>query len=116
MADGLGLPMTVPEIPVDTPTADRVRTVVSIVQREAFEDAELRFDQIQPRCLGGRPDGMNSQSAKQREHARMIVNVLEVVEHHVEPLAAIAAPQPAKRVTGLADAFPLAKESIQAVG
>src|SRR6202007_320458 len=60
--------------------------------------------------------GMNPESSEQRQHARMIVNVLEVVEHDEQPFAAVAPAQSGERVTDLAHTFALAEEAVQAVG
>lgn len=38
--------------------------VIRVGKREALEDAELRLDQVEPRRLGRRPDGLNAQVAQ----------------------------------------------------
>jgi hypothetical protein len=87
-------------------------SVVCVVQGEY---AELRFDQVQPRGRGRRPDRMNPESPKECKDSRMVVDVLEVVEDHEEPFAAVTA-APGGRTHRRSDAFALAEEAVEAVG
>src|SRR5262245_53045691 len=109
---------TVPiaQVAVDASPAHLVRQVIRVREREALEHPELRLDQIQPRGLGRRWHGMDPEAAQQPQEARMIVDVVQVVHDHEEPLSGIAGPQPPKRAADLDDAVAAAKQAVETVG
>src|SRR5262245_47258954 len=108
--------VTIAQVSVDASPADVVRRVIRVHEREALQYAELRLDQIQPRGLGGRRHGMDSEAVQQPQEARMIVDVVQVVHDHEEPLSRIASPQPPERVADLDDALAAAKHPVETVG
>jgi len=54
--------MTIPQGAVDTPPTHAMVRVVRVRQREALEDAESGFDQIQPRSLGRRRHRLDAEA------------------------------------------------------
>ena len=60
----------------------RATGIIRVRQGEAFEDAELRFNQIEPGGFGRGPDGLDPKLAQQGKKARMIVDVAQVVQNH----------------------------------
>ena len=55
------LAMAVAEIAVDSAVAVLVAGVVGVGEGEAFQDAELGFDQVQPGSLGRGPQRMDAE-------------------------------------------------------
>lgn len=41
--------MAVAQVAIDAASADGVRRVICVCDRESLQDAKLRFDQVQPR-------------------------------------------------------------------
>ena len=64
----------------------RIVGVILIRQADVCEDAELRFDQIEPGDFGGRPHGLDSELPRRR-----IVDLAQVVQNHEEPLSRMCA-------------------------
>jgi hypothetical protein len=48
------------------------------------------FDEVRPGSLSGGEDGVNAQSLKEGQEARVVVDVVEVVQDHEESLSGIA--------------------------
>jgi hypothetical protein len=74
---------------VDAATPSHVGGVAGIGQGEAFQESELYFDQVEPGGFRRRPDRPNVESSKQGKEARMIVDVVQVVQNHKLLLARI---------------------------
>lgn len=74
------------------------------------------FDQVEPRGLGGRPHRVDAKLLEQREEARMVVDLMQVIRDHVELLPRVAAAQPLEGVEQLGQTFALAKQPIEAIG
>src|SRR5262245_19185219 len=108
--------VTIAQVAVDAAPAHLVRRVIRVRQREALEHAELRLDQIQPRGRGWRRYGMDSETAQQPQEARVIMNVMQIVHDHEEPLPGIAGPQPPERVADFGDSLAAAKHAVETVG
>jgi len=60
----------------------RIVGVLSIRQADVCEDAELRFDQIEPGDFGGWPHGLDSELPQ-----RKIVDLAQVVRNQEKPLS-----------------------------
>ena len=54
--------MSVAEISIDASTPGGMAGIIRVRQGEAFEDAELRFNEIEPGGFRGRPDGLDPES------------------------------------------------------
>jgi hypothetical protein len=65
--------------------------IVGVGEREPLQDAELGFDELQPRGFGGGPDRLNAKSLQQGQEAGMVMNVVEIVEDDEEFATGIAA-------------------------
>src|SRR5215471_4394567 len=86
------------------------------VKSEAFEDAELRFNQVEPGGFRGRPHGLDPELPQQGEKARMIVDVAQVVQNHEKPLPRITTAQTTKSFADVRDGLAAAKHATEAVG
>jgi hypothetical protein len=53
--------------------------IVSIGQGEAFEDSELRFDEIAPGSFRGCTNGLDPEPPQEDQEAGMIVDVAQIV-------------------------------------
>src|SRR5215470_5758755 len=95
------LAMTIVEIAVDATVALLMAGIVGVGQGEAFQDAELGFDQVQPGSLGRGPHRPNAELFYQGQKVRMVMNVVQIVEDHKQTGSRIAAPQPPKGVAKL---------------
>src|SRR5207245_2889578 len=82
--------MAMSQVSVDPLPAYPVARVVSVREREALEHAELGFDEVEPRGLRRRRHRLDAQPPQQRQEARMIMDVAQVVHDHEEPLVRIA--------------------------
>src|SRR4029450_13657536 len=108
-------PMAVAPVSVDALPTDTGRLVISVRQREALEDAELRFDQVQPRGFSRRQHGLDPQPAEQLQEARMVMDIVQIVHDHEEPFARRTSPQPPEGLAGRGDTLTPAKQTIEAV-
>src|SRR5690349_12201334 len=82
------------QVTIDTAPPDRVSGIVGIGHGEALQDAELRFDQVQPGGLGWCPYRMDVQLAHEGEDGWVVVNVMQIVQNDEQPPVRIALPQP----------------------
>jgi hypothetical protein len=108
-------PVAVAQIAVDALPADAMRWVVGVRQREAFQHAELRLDEVQPGGLCRCRHGVDVQPAQQRQEPWMVMDVAQVVQDHEQPFTRIAGPQASEGLADLGDAFAPAKYSVEAV-
>ena len=67
--------VAIADIAHDPTATDEVGWIVGVREREALQDPELRFDQVEPRRIGGCEHRMDPQPAQGREEARVIVDV-----------------------------------------
>ena len=70
---------------------------------------------VQPRSIGGRPHRMDTQFAHQGKDSRVIVNVVQVVQEHVEPTAWIALAQGLEGLADVDDALVLGEDALQTI-
>ena len=54
--------VSVAEISIDATAPRRMAGIIRVRQGETFEDAELRFNEIEPGGFRGRPDGLDPES------------------------------------------------------
>src|SRR5712692_11159425 len=92
--------VAVAEVAVDAAPAGDMVAVVRAGERGSLRHAEVGFDGVEPGGIRGRPDGVNVQAPEQGQEARMIMDVVQVIQNDEEALAWIARPQAPK---GLAD-------------
>jgi hypothetical protein len=76
----------------------------------------LSFDQVEPRRLSGSEHGSNAKLAQEAEKTWVIVDIVQVVQDHEEPLAWVAGPQPPQGVEEVRQPFLATKDSAQAIG
>src|SRR4030095_15085953 len=81
--------VSVPEVTVDATAPDDVVEVVGVGEGEALEDSKVGLEEVEPRVFGRREDGTDAQPAQEGEKARVIVDVVQVVEDHVQSLAGV---------------------------
>jgi len=110
------LAIPVSQVSVDPTATLDMLGIVGVPQGKALQDAELRFDQVQPRGFGRRPDRMDAQALERREQPRVIVDVVEVVQNHEQTRARVASPQPLEGLDQIGHALALSKQTAQAVG
>ena len=85
--------VAVAEVAVDAaPTGDMV-AVVRAGEGGPLRDPEVRFDGIEPGGVGGRGDRVDVQTPEQRQEARMIMDVVQVIHNDEEALARVAGAQ-----------------------
>src|SRR6516162_4103059 len=104
--------MSIPKIGVDpiSPTL-----FIGISERELLKHPKLGLNQVQPRSLGGRPCRMDMQVLEQSEEPGMVVDVVQVVEDHVQALPRVAFTQLAERLADFGDATTRAKNAVQVI-
>ena len=107
--------VSVAEISVDAATPGRMAGIIRIGQGEAFQDAELRFDQVEPGSFRRCPGGLDSESSQQSEETGMIVDVAQVVQNYKKSLSRIATTQAAKGFAKVQDCLATAEQATQAV-
>src|SRR6266849_11128642 len=108
--------VAVAEVAVDAaPTGDMV-AIVRASEGGPLCDPEVRFDGIEPGGVGGRGDRVDVQAPEQRQEARMIMDVVQVIHNDEETLARVARPQPPKSLADLDDPLPSPEQATQAVG
>jgi len=107
--------VTVTKISVDATTPGRMAGIIGVGYGEAFQDAELCFDQIEPGGLRRRPDGLDPQSPQPSKETEMIVDVAQIVQNHKKPLARVATAQAAKGLADVRDGLATAEQATEAV-
>src|SRR3972149_8411069 len=110
------LAVTIAQIAVDATASDRVAGVVGVGQGEALERTEMSLDEVEPGGVGRRPHRGYAKPLEQREEARVIVGLMQVIHDDVELLPRIATAQPLEGFEELGQAFSLAKQPVEAVG
>src|SRR5258705_13632366 len=101
---------------VDGAPRGNVVGVARAGKRGPLRDPEVRFDGIEPGGVGGRGDRVDVQAPEQRQDARMIMDVVQVIHNDEEALARVARPQPPKGLAHLDDPFAPPEQAAQAVG
>ena len=107
--------MSIPKIGVDPISPTLMVGIIGIGERELLKHPKLGLNQVQPRSLGGRPYRVDMQFFEQREEAGMVVDVVQVVEHHVQALPRVAFTQLAERLADFGDATARAKNAVQVI-
>ena len=59
--------VSIAEISINAATPGRMAGIIGVRQGEAFEDAELRFNQIEPGGFRGRPDGLDAEPPQESQ-------------------------------------------------
>src|SRR5215467_2458762 len=108
--------VSVAEISINAPAPGRMVGIIGVRQGEAFEDAELRFNQIEPGGFCGCPDGFDAESPQERQKAGMVVDVAQIVQNHEKPLSRITTAQATKSFADVQDGLATAKHAREAVG
>src|SRR5512134_652979 len=108
--------MSVAQIAVDATASDRVTGIIGVGQREALERTEMGLDEVQPRGVGGGPHRVDAKPLEQREEARVVMSLMQVIHDDVELLPGVAAAQPLERLEQFGQALALVKHPIEAVG
>ena len=108
--------ITVAKVTIDAAPARNMVAVVGASEGGARRDSELSLNGIEPRRFGRRPHGMDVQAAEQSQEARMIVDIVQIIQDDEEALARVASPQPAKGLAHLDDPFAPPEQAAQAVG
>jgi hypothetical protein len=106
--------VAIAQVTIDATTTDRVAWVADVGQGEAIECAEVSFDQIQPGSLGRGTRWADAKPLEQREEARVVMQLKQVIHDHEEPLARVAAAQSPEGLEQLGQAFALAKQPVEA--
>jgi hypothetical protein len=108
--------MAVAQVAINTASAGPVGRVISVCDRESLQDSKLRFDQIQPRRFRGSSHGVNVQTAQHSRETRVIMDIVQVVQNHEQPLTWVASPQPNEGLCNFPDALPASEDTVQAIG
>src|SRR5215469_2307916 len=108
--------VAVAKVAVDAAPAGNMVTVVGARERRPFRDPEVGLDSVEPGGVRRRGHRMDVQPPEQREKARMIMDVVQVIHDDEEPFAWVAGPQPPKGLAHLDETLAPAKEPAQAVG
>jgi hypothetical protein len=116
MREQVELFVAVAEIAVDAASAEDVLEVVGIAEREAPQDTEVGFDEIEPGSLGRSEDGVDAEPAKEGQEAGVVVDVVEVVHDHEEFLARVAGPEATERLEEIRQSLLAAEDATEAVG
>lgn len=87
------LPIAIAGVAGETVPTHGVARVIRGVGRGPFHHAELRLDQLEPRRIRRREHRRDTELTQQLEEARVVVDVGEVIEDHVEPAPGIAGAQ-----------------------
>src|ERR1700730_4053532 len=108
--------VAVPEVSIDAPPAGDMVAIVRAGERGPLRHPEVRFDGIEPGGVGRRGHRVDVQAPEQRQEARMIMDVVQVIHNDEEALARVARPQPPKGLAHLDDALAPPEQATQAVG
>src|SRR5262249_60391663 len=92
--------VAVGQVPIDAPAAGDVVAIVRARERGPLGDAEVGFDGIEPRRVGGSPHRLNPKPAEQGQEAGLIVKFPRIIHDDEQSLAGEARVQPPE---GLAD-------------
>src|SRR5262249_9628217 len=109
-------PVSVAKVSVDPATTHDVIEIVGVRKGESLEHAELSFDQVEPGGFGRGEHGSDAKLAQEAEKARVVVDIVQVVQDHEEPLAWVAGPQPPEGVEEMGQPFLATKDPTQAIG
>ena len=55
---------------------------------------------------------MNVQAMQQGQKTRMVMDIVQIVQNHEQPLTRIAAPQPDEGLRDFPDAFPASEHTV----
>src|SRR5262245_1578154 len=92
--------VAVGQVPIDAPAAGDGVAIVRARERGPLGDAEVGFDGIEPRRVGGSPHRLNPKPAEQGQEAGMIVHVPQIIHDDEQSPAWVARAQTPE---GLAD-------------
>jgi len=107
--------MSIAEVSVYAATPGHVSGIVGIRQGEAFEDPELRFNEIEPGSFRGCPNGLDAEPPPQGQEAGMIVDVVQIVQNHKKSFSRIAVAQIAEGFADVQDGLATTKQATEAV-
>jgi hypothetical protein len=107
--------VSIPEVGVDTISPALMIGIIGIGEREFLEHSKLGLNQVQPRSLRRRPSGMDVQFFEESQELGMIVDVVQVIEHHIEALPWVAFAQLAERLADFGDATARAEDPVQVI-
>src|SRR6184192_1302873 len=116
MLSGPDPSVPVAQVPIDTAAAYGMAGIVRVGQSEAFENTEVRLDQVQPGGFGRRPRRIDAQLPQQSPKARVIVQLVQVIHDDEQLGAGIAATQSPEGIEQLGETFALAEEAVEAIG
>jgi hypothetical protein len=116
MVEVVEFPMAVMEVAIDPPATYGMTRVVGVGYGKALEDAKLGFDQVEPRSFRRSPNRMDAQAPQQRQEARMIVDVVQVIQNDEELFSPIAPPETAESFRDFHDSLPAAEPPVQTIG
>src|SRR5687768_11686474 len=108
--------LAVAQVPIDAPAPGDVVAIVGTGERGPLGDAEVRFDGVEPGRLGRSPHGLDMEAAKQRQEARVIVDVVQIIHDDEQAAARVARPQTAKGLAHLDDPLASAEEAAETIG
>jgi hypothetical protein len=108
--------IAISEVAIDPAPPRDMLQIVRAGEGCALGDAEVRFDGVEPRGLGRRPHGVDTQPAEQRQGARRIVNVVQVIHDDDQPAVGIAGPQAPEGLAHVGHSLAPPKQSAQTVG
>ena len=108
--------VAVAEVSIDAPPTGDMVAVVRAGEGGPLRHPEVRFDGIEPGGVGGRGDRVDVQAPEQRQEARMIMDVVQVIHDDEEALARVAGSQPPKGLAHLDDPLAPPEQATQAVG
>jgi hypothetical protein len=116
MREQVELLVAVAEIAADAASSEKVLEVIRIGEREAPQDAEVSFDEVEPGGFGRSEDGADAEPTKEGQKAGVVVDVVEVVHDHEESLARVAGPESAERLEQIRQPLLAAEDATEAVG
>src|SRR5499433_3931431 len=101
---------------VDAAPPGHMVAVVRAGERGPSRDPEVDVDGVEPGGVGRRPDGVDVQASEQRQEARMVVDVVQVIHDDDQAFAGGAGPQPPECLAHLDDARAPAEHAAEAIG
>src|SRR5262245_41725419 len=108
--------VAVVQVSIDSPAAGDMVAIVGAGKRGPLGDPEVRFDGVQAGRLGRSPHGVNLETSEQRQEARMIVDIVQVIHDDEQAPAWIACPETAKGLADFDDPLALTKQAAEAIG
>src|SRR5215831_1536445 len=95
--------VAVAKVGVDAAMPGHMAGIICVGQGEAFQDTELRFNQVEPGSFRGCPDGMDSETPQQRKKTGMIMDIAQIVQNYIQLLSRITTAQAGKSFADIYD-------------